>query len=332
MPDISYQMQLQNAAQNQPMQSLDTLMNSIGNTWQRREAGIDERAVVDFFTKNPATPESIQRFRAEHPQMPLMDVYKYAGAMETQKKAQGMKDKVKTLTKYISEGGELNEKAIPTLFPDATPGEIKELGGILSGMQAQGHNFNVFKAEADKNKRQVGLSREMERITAPTISESSTSVTEPGEDKAAIASVTPAKVNLSEVYQAVLKASTPEEAGKLVIKMAESPKVSADSHIMKADGTGAIWVTKDISNVLTTSGGYVPYQAPSQTQEKKLNAYDDFSLGFKAKYKKENPAATDAEISMATSTEARKLGIDKAVQISIFKNKWRPSPRNREII
>ncbi len=147
MPDISYAMQLQNAMQNQPMQSLDTLMNSIGNTWQRHEAGTDEQAVVSFFTKNSVTPETIQQFSSEHPQMPLMDVYKYAGAIETQKKAQGMKDKIRTLTKYISEGGELNEKVIPTLFPDATPSEIKELGSFLTSAQQQGINFRAWKAK-----------------------------------------------------------------------------------------------------------------------------------------------------------------------------------------
>jgi hypothetical protein len=92
MPDISYQMQLMNAAQNRPMQDIDTLMNSIGRTWQNREARTDEQDAVKFFTENSASPETIQSFSAQHPQMPLTEVYKYAGTIATQKRAKLMTD------------------------------------------------------------------------------------------------------------------------------------------------------------------------------------------------------------------------------------------------
>lgn len=156
MPDIGYEMQLRQRMQDpnsesSPMGALRALGNSVGSAWQGYQGRNDEQEATQFFLKNPATPETIQEFASTHPQMPLMDVYKTAGMIQTQKKAQGMKDKMRTLTNAISSGAEMNEKLLPTLFPDASPAEMAEFGKILTGMQQQGMNFKSLK-EKDRFK------------------------------------------------------------------------------------------------------------------------------------------------------------------------------------
>jgi len=156
MPDISNQMsyiqQLQDVRNpNSPMGALDRLGSSIGNAWQGYQGRTDEQDATKYFMENPTSPETIQTFAASHPQMPLMDVYRYAGAIATQKKAQKMKDRIKTLQDSLAGGAEMNEKLLPTLFKDMAPDELMEFQKILTGAQQVGLNFKSLK-EKDRFK------------------------------------------------------------------------------------------------------------------------------------------------------------------------------------
>lgn len=149
---MSYIQQLQDVRNpNSPMGALDRLGSSIGNAWQGYQGGADEREATKFFMDNSVSPETIQQFSSTHPQMPLMDVYRYAGAIATQKKAQKMKDRIKTLQDSLAGGAEMNEKLLPTLFKDMAPDELMEFQKILTGAQQVGLNFKSLK-EKDRFK------------------------------------------------------------------------------------------------------------------------------------------------------------------------------------
>jgi hypothetical protein len=101
MPDISYQLQLAQAAQNSPMQAMSQLGTSIGNAWQGYESGNDERDLVKFFTENDTSPEKMQEFMSTHKNMPPVDVWTKASIVGRQKKAQLMKDVGKTAMNWL---------------------------------------------------------------------------------------------------------------------------------------------------------------------------------------------------------------------------------------
>jgi hypothetical protein len=106
MPDISGQMsylqQLQDVRNpNSTMGALNQLGSSIGNAYQGYQGRTDEEDAVKFFTANPINPETVQTFYSSHRQMPLQDVYKYAGAIETQKNAQTMKNAGKSFMDFL---------------------------------------------------------------------------------------------------------------------------------------------------------------------------------------------------------------------------------------
>jgi len=156
MPDISNQMsyiqQLQDVRNpNSTMGALNQLAGSIGNTWQGYQGRTDEQDAIKFFMEKDVNPQTIQEFSSTHPQMPLMDVYKTAGTLATQKEAQSMKDMTKTLTNAISNGAQMDEKLIPSLFPNATPQQLGKFQTILAGMQQAGLNFKSLK-EKDRFK------------------------------------------------------------------------------------------------------------------------------------------------------------------------------------
>ncbi len=156
MPDISNQMsyiqQLQDVRNpNSPMGALNQLAGSIGNVWQGYQGRTDEQDAIKFFMEKDVNPQTIQEFSSTHPQMPLMDVYKTAGTLATQKEAQSMKDMTKTLTNAISNGAQMDEKLIPSLFPNATPQQLGKFQTILTGMQQAGLNFKSLK-EKDRFK------------------------------------------------------------------------------------------------------------------------------------------------------------------------------------
>jgi hypothetical protein len=111
MPDISYQQQLLQQMQdprleNSPMGAMRALGTSIGNAWQGYESGQDEKALVDFFTNRDTTPENLQKFMAEHPRMPQVDVYTRASIVGRQRKMKDVSDSKKNLEGYIKSYGE----------------------------------------------------------------------------------------------------------------------------------------------------------------------------------------------------------------------------------
>jgi hypothetical protein len=99
MPTNSYTNILQGADRgSQIMGALGNLTNSIGNAYQGYASGNDERDLVEFFTKEQATPENIKLFAAKHPQMPLQDIYTKASMIGRQKTMMAAKD----LLRYAS--------------------------------------------------------------------------------------------------------------------------------------------------------------------------------------------------------------------------------------
>src|SRR3990167_9128638 len=108
MPDISYQMQLAQAAQQQPMKDLSTLMNTVGNTWQNYEKGEDERDAVTFFTGNEPTEENIKTFMESHRNMPPNDVVNYAVVIGKQKRAMKVKDFMQNMDSLMDQDGNID--------------------------------------------------------------------------------------------------------------------------------------------------------------------------------------------------------------------------------
>lgn len=153
MPDIGYQMQLLNAAQNRPMQDLDTLMNSIGNVYQHGEARNDEQDAIKYFIENEVTPESIRDFSANHPQMPPVDVYKFAGAVATQKKAQKTKNAVKNLRAEMDAGGTLDEKRVMQFIEESGMNPTEGMDYFSKAAQA---GLDFKKAKEVPTKTELG--------------------------------------------------------------------------------------------------------------------------------------------------------------------------------
>lgn len=232
MPDISQQMSylqmLQNPqSENSPMGAMRALGQSIGNAYQGYESRNDEQDLMKTLLTQDATPETIQKFAADHPQMPVQDIYVKSSIIGRQKKAQQMKDMVKTLTNAIASGKPTDEKLIPSLFPDATPDQLKEFQTILSGAQQNGLNFQKYKQQADENTRQEGLSKVVGEATIakeyPQAGENTAKLDLEGNPVVEVTGtqkVTP-KINAGDLYRKMIPYLTPTEAAQTIGKIAE---------------------------------------------------------------------------------------------------------------
>jgi hypothetical protein len=211
------------------MGALRALTNTIGNTWQGYQGRSDEQDAVKFFTENDTTPEKLQEFSSLHPQMPLVDVYKYAGAVGKQKKARQAKDYFNSLQSMLSTGEVDPEKLkeLGTKYPSLDPQEVMQMTqGIL-----QRTNFmETVKEKRAANTRQQGLTKVIGEATTPSEypiagenvgkldMEGNPTVEVTGTKK-----VTPT-LNAGELYRKTLPYLTPQEAATTLPKIIESER------------------------------------------------------------------------------------------------------------
>lgn len=146
MPDISYQMQLMNQMQdpnspNSPIGAMNQLANSIGNAWQHNQAGADEQAAVNYFTQNDTTPENLQKFTSEHPQMPIADAWKYASIVGRQREGTKALDFAKTVKSFIKNNGRPpgDAKEWDSVLPEGWT--IEKAMPLIEGYKATGGSF-----------------------------------------------------------------------------------------------------------------------------------------------------------------------------------------------
>ena len=97
------------------------------------------------------------------------------------------------------------------------------------------------------------------------------------------------------------------------LKGAESKGVVSQSDLVKSGK----YTIDSIVDYLKT--GDLSKLELTEKTDKNATKYNDFAIGYAAKLKAENPNMTDAEIKLATSKEADRLGMDKAVTTIINK-------------
>jgi hypothetical protein len=352
MPDISYQQRLLAAMQDpnsesSPMGALRALGGSIGNAWQGYQGRTDEQDATKFFIDNPATPETIQQFGAAHPQMPMVDVYRIAGLIKTQKKAQQAKDMFKALDSAVANGVELDEKKLAEIhaqYPDVPQTDVMQL---MELKQKVGHGFDEAKKLRDENTRQVGLSKELDKMTSPyqvVEGVESQPVTDPNATMGGETSypalkmktVTP-KVTAAELYRAVIPYLDAKDAATLVGKMAETERKDQGLTIKDVFEHGYKYTPESLK-VFSKSfdvGDLVPIEKVTTPQIRSVDrgdVVDIYENGVKVRTEKKgmtpNQAAKPEE--GPTSADLKRLG--EMITAATNSGKEDPSANDKALI
>lgn len=331
MPDISHQMsyiqQLQDVRNpNSPMGALDRLGSSIGNAWQGYQGRTDEQDAVKFFMGKDVNPQTIQEFSTTHPQMPLMDVYKTAGTLATQKKAQQAKDYFTSLQGYLAGGGDPDPEKLQEIASKYTLLQPKEIMDMSNGVMQQTDFMATVKEKKKARENLESYRKTIGGLTSPVPNVDKVSpgnVAQDPEDQGAVIDTaqptmqTP-KLDLNKTLSAIMQFQAPKEAAESLVHVATLQKdETPNTWIISTDGKNTKqFVGPKTASILVGTGAFT--KDVEAKPEGKASLFDTFSVGYMDKLKSDplNANKTEAQLKLMVADEAERRGIEKGVTIN----------------
>jgi hypothetical protein len=132
MPGLDTMIRLQAGYNDQNMQAVDQLAQTLGRTFQQQGQRAFQQDAINYFKDGDVSPERIQEFSRQYPGVDPQETWKIASQVATQREAQDVKDAFKTVESLMADnGGKLTPELISGALKGKSPAAVKTMMSLM---------------------------------------------------------------------------------------------------------------------------------------------------------------------------------------------------------